>query len=47
MLMLGREGSAKERANEEKEGKVEDVDGGFPETSCGSGSRFGGTGKEG
>ncbi len=25
MLMLGREGSAKERANEEKEGKVEDV----------------------
>lgn len=40
MLTLGREGRAKERANEEKEGKLD----GFPGT-CGTGSCFGGTGK--
>jgi len=44
MLTLGMEGSAKERANEEKEGKVEDEDEAFLD-SCGTGSCFGGTGK--
>lgn len=43
MFMLGKEGSAKERAKEEKEGKLEDV---APPGSCGGGrsSCFGGTG---
>jgi hypothetical protein len=36
MFMLGSEGSAKERANEEKEGKLEDV------AAADSGSCFGG-----
>ena len=49
MLTLGREGRAKERASEEKEGKVEvEVEAEaewFPD-SCGTGSCFGGgTGK--
>jgi hypothetical protein len=41
MFMLGREGSAKERAKVEKEGKLEDVVG---SDSCGGGSCFAGTG---
>lgn len=42
--MLGREGSAKERANEEKEGNVEvEVEPEAPDSrSCGRGSCFGG-----
>ena len=39
MFMLGSEGSAKERANEEKEGKLEDV---AAADSGGGGSCFGG-----
>jgi len=40
MFMLGREGSAKERANEEKEGKVE-VDAAAVPVSGGGASCFG------
>jgi hypothetical protein len=41
MFMLGKEGSAKERAKEEKEGKLEDV---AAPDSCGGASCLGGTG---
>lgn len=42
MFMLGSEGSAKERANEEKEGKLEDVAAAAAADSGGGGSCFGG-----
>ena len=43
MFMLGSEGSAKERANEEKEGKLEDV-AAAADSRGGGGSCFGGGG---